>query len=86
MSMNKRKKETRHALRDNEHYTLDTITEKLYNNEKIGKPKMKWINGHSWNTLHELADRHAARISFRTNKIPRNKKKSVFHVLLPNVW
>ena len=71
-----RKKQTRHPLRENEHYTLDSIRETLnhlgyYNTQIDPFLAIDWIKGHSGNPLHEKSDRHAARAAFRHTKTPQ---------------
>lgn len=59
---------TRQSLRENNHITLNAIRESLsklryyHTNPKI---KVQWIKGHCGNRIHDVADRHAKRISFR---------------------
>ena len=40
-------------------------------NSKHKRVQLEWIKGHSGNKLHELADRHAARIAFRHTTTPQ---------------
>ena len=76
-TMPERNKKARHDLRENEHYTLSNIREKLKKlnyydtNPEHKRVQLELIKGHSGNKLHELADRHAARIAFRHTTTPQ---------------
>ena len=81
ISTPERKKQKRHALRENEHYILDPIRETLkdldyYTMQKNPFLSIDWIKGHSGNPLHEKPDRHAARIAFRHTTMPQRYPES----------
>jgi hypothetical protein len=71
-----------------DHFTIDEIRQKLEDIHYYGcHPAdrtifINWIKGHSGNKLHECAERHAARVAFRSaierNRTPEGSKYRLY--------